>query len=509
MKDNHRLTTPACPVNAVQKQARQRFQELMDFCQHSELTFFEFEKRLALLMAALGRALVRVFLTARHRRLDLKPHLEDGAYRLGRRYAPRRVKTAYGSVRYGRAHLIPLSGGRGFYPLDALLGLTRDRLSPWVMQLAARLATRMSFAATRLVCQTLLRWSPATETIEQVVLGLGRQAAPFMQQLAAPTGDGEVLVIEVDGKCPPMATEAELAKRRGPRRQPSCACGCQRHRGRSQRQQREPKKRRKKGDKSKNGKEAMVVVMYTLHRGDDGQLHGPIHKKIWATFAGRKAAAGWARAAATQRGFGPHTTKTVQIVLDGAKGLKQNLEPLFPNALFTLDVCHVVEKLWDLGHRFHAEGSQELQAQVAEWKQLVYAGRAAELIARLRTLREQVPAHGPGTKGKRWTLEKLIGYLEPRLPMMRYDEWLQQDLVISSGQVEGAVRHVVGERLDCAGMRWTQGKAEPLLHLRCIELNGDWDSFFTWARQGYHEQLRHRQPIKILTDRPIDLSEAA
>ena len=96
----------------------------------------------------------------------------------------------------------------------------------------------------------------------------------------------------------------------------------------------------------------------------------------------------------------------MQIVLDGAKGLKQNLEPLFPHALFTLDVCHVVEKLWDLGHRFHAEGSQELQAQVAEWKQLVYAGRAAELIARLRTLRERVPAHGPGTKGKRWALEK-------------------------------------------------------------------------------------------------------
>ena len=91
-----------------------------------------------------------------------------------------------------------------------------------------------------------------------------------------------------------------------------------------------------------------MVVMYTLQRGDDGNLHGPISKKIWATFAGRKAAAGWARAAATPRGFGPgfgpHTTQTVQIVLDGAKGLKQNLEPLFPHALFTLDVCHVVEK---------------------------------------------------------------------------------------------------------------------------------------------------------------------
>ena len=29
------------------------------------------------------------------------------------------------------------------------------------------------------------------------------------------------------------------------------------------------KKRRKKGDKSKNGKEVVVVVMYTLERGED------------------------------------------------------------------------------------------------------------------------------------------------------------------------------------------------------------------------------------------------
>ena len=54
-----------------------------------------------------------------------------------------------------------------------------------------------------------------------------------------------------------------------------------------------------KGDKSKNGKEVMVVVMYTLRRDPDGKLHGPINKKIWATFGGRKAAALWAREEAT------------------------------------------------------------------------------------------------------------------------------------------------------------------------------------------------------------------
>ena len=52
-----------------------------------------------------------------------------------------------------------------------------------------------------------MNWAPATETIEQVALGLGRAAASFMRQLPAPSKDGEVLVIEVDGKCPPTARE--------------------------------------------------------------------------------------------------------------------------------------------------------------------------------------------------------------------------------------------------------------------------------------------------------------
>jgi hypothetical protein len=98
-----------------------------------------------------------------------------------------------------------------------------------------------------MVCRAVLNWAPATETIEQVVLGMGRDAAPFMKQLKAPPEDGEVLVIEVDGKCPPTATEAELAKRRGkrkPKHEKDCVCGCQRHRGKAKRQRRGSKKRR-------------------------------------------------------------------------------------------------------------------------------------------------------------------------------------------------------------------------------------------------------------------------
>jgi len=514
MKVQRKQSSSCCPVTSasVRAEAKAAFDELVHFCQTCEAPFWQFEKQLLVRVAVLGVCLIRLFLTARHERLDLQPFLEDDKYRPGDDYAERTLKTVYGKVTYGRQYLMSRGGGSGFFPLDVVLGLTRDRLSPWVMQWVARLATRMSFKATQMVCKAVLHWAPATETIEQVVLGMGRQAAPFMKQLPAPPEDGDVLVIETDGKCPPTATEAELAKRRGkrkPRHEKSCTCGCQRHRGKAKRQARGSKKRRKKGDKSKNGKEVSVVVMYTLKSGADGKLHGPINKKLYATFGGRKAAALWARAEATKRGFGPDTTKIVQIVVDGAKGLKHQLEPLFPKAIFTLDVCHVVEKLWALGHHFHAEGSEALKAWVEELKTLVYAGQAKELVERLEKMLAAVPKNGPGTKGRREALATLIGYLQPRLEMMRYGEWIQKDLVIASGQVEGAVRHLVGERFDCAGMRWTQAKAEALLHLRCIELNGDWDKYVAWFQGKTLRRLKCGRRIKVLTNQPLPLAEAA
>ena len=473
MRSHRKRSSPACPATsaAVQADAKVAFDELVQFCQTCTLSFARFETRLLVLMAVLGRRLMQLFLTARREQLDVQPFLDDGPYRLGDDCAVRTLKTFYGKVAYRRQYLLARGGGSGFFPLDAVLGLTRDRLSPWVMQWVARLATRLSFKASQLVCKAVLNWAPATETIEQVVLGMGRHAAPFMKQLAVPSGDGDILVIEVDGKCPPMATESELAKRRGPRRpahEKSCPCGCQRHRGQAKRQARGSKKRRKKGDKSKNGKEAVVVVMYTLRRGSDGKRHGPLNKKLYATFAGRKAAALWARAEATKRGFGPKTRKTVQIVVDGAKGLKHQLAPLFPQAILTVDVCHVVERLWSLGHHFHPEGSAALTAWVNELKTLVYAGRAQALVTRLEKWLRETPQQGPGTKGRRRALEKEIGYLQPRLDMMRVRGVARPrpgDCLGASGRSRAAPGgRAPGLLGDALAARQGRGLAAPAMH---------------------------------------------
>ena len=41
--------------------------------------------------------------------------------------------------------------------------------------------------------------------------------------------------------------------------------------------------------------------------------------------------------------------------------------------------------------------------------------------------------------------------------------YIENDLPIATGIVEGAVRYVIGERIDCSGMRWIPKRAEALL----------------------------------------------
>ena len=95
--------------------------------------------------------------------------------------------------------------------------------------------------------------------------------------------------------------------------------------------------------------------------------------------------------------------------------------------------------------------------------------------------------------------------MEPRLSMMTYKDYLEEDLPIATGIIEGAARYVVGERMDCSGMRWIPGRAEALLHLRCIELNGEWNQFFEWSYKRWKDKLRQGEKVLVRTKKPIDL----
>lgn len=440
--------------------------------------------------------------------MDYSKWIDTDQYYKRKNPVLRKIKTVFGLVTYWRTYLVEKDNNKdGFHPLDAVLGLTRDGFTPFVISLVTRLATRVSFGTCSILFECFYNWSPSTDSIEQLVLGLGREAGAYMEVIEPPEGDGEVLVIEIDGKATPTATVAELTKRRGKRKQDKPSC-CQRHRGRSARKNNK-KKRRKKGDKSKNGRSTTIVVMYTLKRGVDGLLHGPINKKVWATYAPRKVMFDWVRNQATRRGFPPDTTKRVHIAVDGEKCLREGMGKLFENATFVLDIRHVEEYIWKVGRVYYREGTDELEVLVGELIDLVYQGRAGEVVSRLKEWEEKLSKRAKRDEKKREVLSVVINYLEPRMDMLNYQEYLDEDLPIATGIVEGAARYVVGERMDCAGMRWIPERAEALLQLRCIELNGDWEGFFEWGFERRREKLLEKKKVIIRTNQPMELPDAA
>jgi len=498
------VEVPECPdaSDQIERRLRETVDELIRVVRQGadERRLLDFERALWPWIALLFRLGVALFLAERHARLGLGTWLAEG-WQVKREFAARTIKTMCGPVRYGRAYLTR-GNGSGWFPLDAALGITQDGFSWRVVDLVTRLATRVSYSAARGIVRAMLGWAPSTEAIESLAIGLGSRAPVFMATFGPLDGDGEVLVIEVDGKAAPMATEEELEARRGKRKHgPGCSCGCQRHRGR-QRRRGKVKKRKKRGHNSKNGRSATLVVMYTLRRGADGKLHGPINKKIWGQFGRRKDALQWARDQATRRGFGPDTEKQVQIVVDGERCLRKELQVLFPRATFTLDVRHAQERLWKVGRLFYAEASKELEHWVEPLNTLLLGGQVDALLERLRDLLAQVPLRGPNTKMKRKLIQTQLAYFEERRDMMRYDEYRREDLVLATGVIEGACRYVVKERLDCAGMRWTLEGAERLLQLRCIELNGDWEAFIRWAAEQTTQEMAARKLVKLRHQRP-------
>ncbi len=67
--------------------------------------------------------------------------------------------------------------------------------------------------------------------------------------------------------------------------------------------------------------------------------------------------------------------------------------------------------------------------------------------------------------------------MQRQLGLLHYHLLRDDDLDIATGAAEGAVRNVIGVRLDGPGMRWGRDRAELLLHLRCIHASGLWSEF--------------------------------
>lgn len=473
------------------------------------------EKEISRKLQQAGRLLILLTLTVTEE--ELEPEAEHAGKSYVRR--PRKGKwlgTIFGGILYFRTYCRAASWEEdrsGRHPLDEQWGITRDRFSMNVISASTRLATHVSFD----ICTDLLRefwgWSPAKDSIEGMVLGLGAETEDYFELSPPRAGDGEVLVIQADSKGVPTATQGELAKRRRPwkgrKRAPS-----PRHRGRKRRRGWQKPRRRKPGDKRKNAKMATLVVMYTL-KMKGGLLLGPINKRVYGSFAPKRHAFAWAAREATKRGFDPKCDKSlIQFVSDGDPDLRELADEYLPCAKQTIDLYHVMEYVWSAGECLHKVGSDELGDWFAQQKKRLLRGQHRRVVREIEAILARLKRRGRLTKGKHARLATAAQYLRSNGYRLDYKWVREMDLELASGAVEGAVNHVMGKRLDNGGMRWIRERAEAVLKLRCIEVNGEWNDFMAFVERRARFRTAHGPPVRIMKSEPnplpsLHLQEAA
>lgn len=107
----------------------------------------------------------------------------------------------------------------------------------------------------------------------------------------------------------------------------------------------------------------------------------------------------------------------------------------------------------------------------------VAAGITAEAEAAGLTASQR---HGEDTCGH---------YLTSKHEFLHYDQALGAGWPIATGVIEGACRHLIGDRLDIGGARWGLDGAEAILTLRAVISNGDFEEYWRFHLAREHQRL--------------------
>jgi Uncharacterised protein family (UPF0236) len=203
---------------------------------------------------------------------------------------------------------------------------------------------------------------------------------------------------------------------------------------------------------------------------------GSVTPKFAATFGQSVDASGQAlRACAVAAGFGANTQ--VHGVGDGAGWIAEQFSAAFgPQARYLVDFYHVCDYLAAATPVCAPPAPQpwlELQ------KQRLKNNEVAEVLRQLQSYVEAETVdndHAP--------VRACLRYLHNRLPFLDYKGALEKGLPIGSGEIESAHRYIIQDRLKVPGAWWKADNVEPMLMLRVVRANGNWDKYWEQLTQA-------------------------
>ena len=378
-------------------------------------------------------------------------------------------------------------------PLDQKLGLPADEISYVLEDWVGNLSVDMPFA-------TVTQWLNETLGIEVKASMAHRRAGKLggcVEDFNSQRGpvpleqEQEILVALADGKGVPCRSSFEQrAHEQLDVRLP--------HRPKKQKDYPTSKYRHVLGD-SKTQRAtagAFYSIPANVRTAQDvleGQSQAEIaNKRLWAemNFIGQEGVSRGAvrifeSLAAEHAQRDPAGEKPLICLMDGDRHLWSLQKEYLPTAIGILDLFHVMEYLWLAAHCFHQEASLEAEAWVGRHLKMLLENK----VDSVRGLLQRAINHQPLNKTKLKHLKKVHRYFTTNRQRMRYGDYLDAGYPIASGVIEGACKHVIGDRMCGTGMRWEFEGAQPMLDLRVTKLNNQWAEFIQYRIKDEQNRL--------------------
>ena len=457
-------------------EARGQFEGLLEYVQQAArqaTEVHEVERALFRSLLALGRSLLIHFLQEKGVG-DSGPSLsvEESQILLRGELVSREYLSIFGAVDIKR--YVYGSAADGVAPLDGALNLPEWKYSYLLQEWGLTFTCKEAFQEAGKTLDQILGLGLAVGTLERLSRKVSNGVAPFRAEQPPPDGEEEaaLLVATVDCKGVPLTRKKGTKSKQG--------------------------KRRQKGEKKTKKKMACVGAVYTIDpfvRTPDDILNEvqrkacaekrpvPYHKRVQAELLDDKETLFASLTEQIQQRQSDDPKKLL-FLSDGERRLWTLQEKYLPQAIGILDLWHVMEYLWKGAHLFHAESSPQAEAWVSQRLQMLLEGKVGYVIGGLKQMRTKHALKGNNKK----TIQSIITYFHNNRHHMRYDEYLTAGYPIGSGVAEGACRHLVKDRMERTGMRWTVEGAQAILDLRSTYLNGDWIAYWIHYTHAENKQ---------------------
>ena len=456
-------------------QLREDFERLLLFvtgAQAQMATMDQMERNLFRQVLQMGYQLLRLFVM---KRVETETHAalvkKDKTVLPYHSQKGRDYFSIFGKLTFERAYFYAW-GGSGQSPLDEALSLPERCYSDLLMESAELLGVEGAYGKGLQVVARLLGLNLPELALETGVAEHSQTVKAYYHQKAAfpRAEEGPILVAQADGKGVPLV-----------------------------RRELDWKVRRGKGDKKTHKKEAVATAVYTiepyfrtpqqvcqaLFKKDEpcAARPAPRHKQIFASLKGKEQAlkrlATW-----VQHREGEHICQRVALT-DGAEPLQKQMLAHLPGFPLVLDIIHAVEYLWKAGTALYGE-TDPSRTEWVEAQTLQLLSSQTEQVIQLLEDKAAPLAHN--SQAAR-SLHGVASYFRRNLPYMDYAQYLRHGWPIGTGVIEGTCRHLVKDRMELSGMRWTIAGAGALLALRAVNENGDWEEFHAFRRARRHREL--------------------